>query len=76
MHVLPFMLSRGRLSTDDKKNCCKKKKKRDRLQSLCIWSMDKFDCLPITSKNIYLYHPYILKISIRFKDIQVIYMWQ
>lgn len=76
MHVLLFMLSRGRLSTDDKKNCCKKKKKRDRLQSLCIWSMDKFDCLPITSKNIYLYHPYILKISIRFKDIQVIYMWQ
>lgn len=76
MHVLLFMLSRGRLSTDDKKNCCKKKKKRDRLQSLCIWSMDKFDCLPITSKNIYLYHPYILKISIRFKDIQVKYMWQ
>lgn len=76
MHVLLFMLSRGRLSTDDKKSCCKKKKKkkRDRLQSLCIRSMDKFDCLPVTSKNIY--HPYILKISIRFKDIQVIYMWQ
>lgn len=75
MHVPHFMLSRGRLSTDDKKNCCKKKKKkRDRLQSLCIWSMDKFDCLPVTSKNIY--HPYILKISIRFKDIQVKYMWQ
>lgn len=54
------MLSRGRLSTDDKKSCCKKKKKkRDRLQSLCIWSMDKFDGLPVTSKNIY--HPYILK---------------